>query len=131
MLITDKAEIKRVKYLSNIAGLKYAISGIPVIENGKDVSFTGDVKSQGYTGGELYATWHGFLGVRKGELVYMAFKTKTSNLVASCEAWNKLKKYGFDDVIKLDGGGSFVLDYNGKNVAVTSENRRINTVGLY
>jgi exopolysaccharide biosynthesis protein len=38
------------------------------------------------------------------------------------------QKHGITDLIKLDGGGSFILDINGKNIAVTNENRRVNNL---
>lgn len=131
IVTADKADIIKTKTLSHIPGLKLAVSGIPIMIDGKDVSFKNDVITQGYTGGELYGTWHGFLSVKDGEIVYMAYKTKTKNCVATSEVYNKFKGYGFKDIIKLDGGGSFILDHEGKNIAVTSGNRRINNVATY
>lgn len=126
----DRAYIDRVNQLP--AGAKYAVSGIPVIRNGQDVSYSKEVVAEGWDASPLYATWHGILAVDGSDFIYyMAWQSTKSNLITSCEAWNSFKSYGFTDMILLDGGGSFVLDHNGKNVAVTSENRRINTVGLY
>ena len=131
IITSGGADIVKTKALSNIPDLKFAISGVPIMRGGKDVSFSKDVLTEGYTGGELYATWHGFLSVKDGEIVYMGYKTRTKNCVSTSEAFNKFSGYGFKDIIKLDGGGSFVLDNEGKNVAVTSENRRINTIATY
>lgn len=134
LCVFDDGTVKVMKTdtISGLKGLQSAVSGIPVVLGGEDVSWKNDCKPEGYTGGECYATWHGFLGsLRDGSLKYFAMKTKTGNCIQSSEVWNKIKGYGFDDVIMLDGGGSFVLDNGGKNVAVTSENRRIHSVGLY
>lgn len=126
----DRAYIDRVNQLP--AGAKYAVSGIPVIHNRQDISWGNYAKPEGWDASPLYATWHGILAVDGSDFIYyMAWQSTKSNLITSCEAWNSFKSYGFTDMILLDGGGSFVLDHNGKNVAVTSENRRINTVGLY
>ncbi len=108
--------------------LKYAISGIPVILNGKDVSWKDDVISEGWNASSCYATKHMFIGVKGSEIYLMRIGTKTKNCISSSEVYNKLKRYAFDDVIKLDGGGSLVLDVDGKNKFVTFENRQINTV---
>ncbi|MBC8536840.1 N-acetylmuramoyl-L-alanine amidase family protein [Feifania hominis] len=134
LCVFDDGTVKVMKTdtISGLKGLQSAVSGIPVVLGGEDVSWKNDCKPEGYTGGECYATWHGFLGsLRDGSLKYFAMKTKTGNCIQSSEVWNKIKGYGFDDVIMLDGGGSFVLDNGGRNVAVTSENRRIHSVGLY
>jgi murein L,D-transpeptidase YcbB/YkuD len=58
----------------------------------------------------------------------MGMKTKTSNMILSAEAYKKFKIIGMHDVIKLDGGGSFHINVNGKAVASTLENRLINTI---
>ena len=134
LCVFDDGTVKVMKTdtISGLKGLQSAVSGIPVVLGGEDVSWSKDCKPEGYTGGECYATWHGFLGsLRDGSLKYFAMKTKTGNCIQSSEVWNKIRGYGFDDVIMLDGGGSFVLDNGGRNVAVTSENRRIHSVGLY
>jgi exopolysaccharide biosynthesis protein len=135
VVIDGKASVIKTENLRSILGLTYAISGVPVIIAGKDVSFSKDrnnVISEGYDGSELYATWHGFLGVKDStEIVFMAFKTTTGNFIQTSEVYEKLKGYGFTDVIKLDGGGSFILVVDGKIVASTEENRRVNTIGVF
>lgn len=126
----DRAYIDRVNQLP--ADTRYAVSGIPVIRNGQDVSYSKEVVAEGWDASPLYATWHGMLAVDGSDSIYyLAWQSTKSNLITSCEAWNAFKGYGFTDMILLDGGGSFVLDHNGKNVAVTGGNRQINTVGLY
>ncbi|MGN1060049.1 MAG: hypothetical protein ACI4QW_06420, partial [Clostridia bacterium] len=80
--------------------------------------------AEGYFGNETYDTWHGFLGIRGGNLVYVAMKCGFS---AMC--WS-LAALGIHDAIKLDGGGSFILR-NGRELAGTGENRRIHNVGVW
>ena len=50
---------------------------------------------------------------------------------AITQIWKKLKGYGLSNILLLDGGGSYVIDINGKNVDVTSENRRVNNLITY
>ena len=109
--------------LSEIPGLKTAISGIPIILGGKQVSLD-EIKAEGYFGNELYDTWHGFLGIRHGKLVYVAMKCEFNQM---CWA---LVALGIYDAIKLDGGGSFILK-NGKALEETNENRRIHNIGVW
>lgn len=133
LCVFDDGTVKVIKTdtISSLKGLQSAVSGIPVILGGEDVSWKNDCQPEGYTGGECYATWHGFLAHKGNRLTYFAMKTAKSNCIQSSEVWKKIRSYGFDNVIMLDGGGSFVLDNGSKNVAVTSENRRIHSVGLY
>lgn len=122
-----KARITELKSLPDAA---YAIGGVPVMRNGEDVKFATFVKNQGWDASVLYATYHVFVGLKSdnADTIYiMGMKTTTSNLIYSAEAFKKFKAMGFRDVIKLDGGGSYYLNVNGK-VKSTSENRQINTV---
>ena len=77
---------------------------------------------ESYFGDELYDTWHGFLGLRAGKLVYVAMKCGFDKM---CWA---LAAIGIYDAVKLDGGGSFILK-NRKELEGTTENRRIHNVG--
>lgn len=115
----------------NEKNIKYAISGAPIIINGKDISWSKDVVPQGWGSDITRSTAHSLIGLKNGKLFYIGLSTMSANCIQSSEIYNKLKQYGFNDVLKLDGGGSCVLDNNGKNVLVTSENRRINTIGMY
>ena len=103
--------------------LKTAISGIPIVADGKQVSMQ-EIKQEGYAGNELYYTWHGFLGIRGKDLVYVG---------AQCEyrqmAWILLA-LGIRDAIKLDGGGSYIL-HNDRVLKATDGNRVINNVGMW
>lgn len=109
--------------LTTITDLKTAVSGIPIIAGGKYVPLT-DIKEEGYFGSELYDTWHGFLGLRHGKLVYVAMKCAFNSM---CWA---LVALGIYDAIKLDGGGSFILK-NDTELQGTRENRRINNIGIW
>lgn len=124
----EKASIEDVVYIPDEA--TYAIGGVPIMRNGADVKFNTYVRSQGWDASTLYATWHIFAGVKQdGKTIYIiGMKTTSGNMILSAEAYNKFKSLGLYDVIKLDGGGSFILNINGSNVASTSENRRVNTI---
>lgn len=124
--------ITKTDNLENIPNLKTAISGIPIIINGLKVKM-GEIQAEGYRGGtpekeytegELYNTWHGFLGIRHNKLVYVAMQCGFEQM---CWA---LVALGIYDAIKLDGGGSFIMK-NGTRQEYTSENRRINNIILW
>lgn len=116
--------------LTKLPPCDYAISGIPVMCDGQDIKFDPYVLGQGWEDSSLYATWHTFVGLKKDKkLIYvMGMKTTTGNMIKSAEAYKKFKALGMYDVIKLDGGGSFIMNVGGKNVASTLENRQINTI---
>lgn len=120
--------IKEAQFIED--SYKYAVSGIPVIRDGKDVSFSRDVLIQGWNGSELYNTKHIFIGLKENSktIYIIGYKSKSSNLILSSEVYNILKKKNFYDVIKLDGGGSYYFKYNGNVIDSTLENRRINAV---
>lgn len=108
----------------------YCLAGVPIIRNGEDVKFYTYVVGQGWDASPLYATWHTFLGLKTDltKVYIIGMRTYKSNCIYSAEAFKKLAPLGFKEVVKLDGGGSMILKVNGKNVAKTSENRRINTI---
>lgn len=122
------ASIEDVKNLPG--GIDYAISGIPIMRDGADVKFATYVRGQGWDGSPLYATWHVFVGLKKDckTLYIMGMRTRTGNMILTAEAFRKFRTLGMQDVIKLDGGGSFHMNVNGKSIASTSENRLINTI---
>lgn len=109
---------------------KYAISGVPIMRDGKDVQFKTYVVGQGWDASSLYATWHTFIGMKQGNkaIYVMGMKTTRSNMITSAEAFKKFRDLGMHNVIKLDGGGSFYFNVGGKAVASTLENRLINTI---
>lgn len=110
--------------MRSIPSVKYAVSGIPIIRNGYRVDMD-DIKSEGYFGNECYNTWHGFLGIRGDQLVYVASKTNFNQMVYLLEV------LGIKDAIKLDGGGSFILKNNTAEVLSTDGNRKINNIGVW
>ena len=97
--------ITKTDDISKIASLKTAVSGIPIYPK---VSIE-QIKQEGYFGNELYDAFHGFLGIRKGKLVYIAAKCGFDTMASIFQA------LGCSAGIKLDGGGSFILKVNGKN----------------
>lgn len=133
-LVVNNIEARIIDTIALSSSLNYAISGIPIMRNGQDVKFATYVKGQGWDASPLYATWHIFIGLKsKGaKTIYvMAMKTTTSNMILTAEAYKKFRELGFYDVIKLDGGGSTYMKVDGKAVASTLENRRINTIILF
>lgn len=111
--------------------VQYAISGVPIMRNGKDVTFRTYVANQGWVAGNVRATWHTFVGLKSSPAttVYIiGMETKKPNTILSAEAYKTFKAMGFVDVIKLDGGGSYIMTINGRTVSSTNENRRINSV---
>jgi len=106
----------------------YAVSGIPVIVNGADVSWSLFAQPQGWDSSPMYATSRTFIGIRNGEVWVIFGASTTANHISSSETFNKLKGEGFTDVIALDGGGSFVVKENGKITAATAGDRRINNI---
>lgn len=116
----NSAEFVKTDDMMTVPAAKYAVSGIPIIRNGRKVSLD-DIKSEGYSGGELYDTWHGFIGIRDNRLVYVAARLDFELMVYLMEV------LGIRDAVKLDGGGSFIL-HNGSFEKLTAENRRINNI---
>lgn len=103
----------------------YAVSGVPIIRNGQDVKFYTYVVGQGWDATTLYATKHIFLGLKpNSDAIYiMGWKSSKSNMIYSAEAYKKFSAMGFSEVIKLDGGGSYMMKYDGTTIDSTTENR--------
>ena len=110
-------------------GCAYAIAGVPVLRQGKAVSWA-TAKAQGWEASSLYATWHIFAGYGqdRSRVTVVALRTTTGNLIASGEGAKKLAALGLREAIKLDGGGSTILRVGGKTPVCTAGNRRICTV---
>ena len=108
-------------------GTDYAVSGIPVLRDGKACT-TAQAKAQGWDTSPLRATWHTLVGLKGDGMVYvMGWQSRTANLLDSGEAARVFRGLGFVDVLKLDGGGSYYQNREGA-VSKTAENRRINSV---
>ena len=112
----NSLEMKRVIDISKESNVKYAISGIPILKNGYSV-----INDEGYSGNEMYDTWHIFLGIREDKLVLVGSKCSIGQMPFLMEV------LGINDSIKLDGGGSFIM-HSGDLTVSTSENRRIHNI---
>lgn len=108
----------------------YAISGVPTVRGGDDVDYYNYVKSQGWDESCMYATYRNWLGVRDGKVWVISGKTSTKNYIYGMEFWKKIRGEKFDDVICLDGGGSYVRK-TGTGKYATTGNRRINNYLTY
>lgn len=109
------------------ADCKYAISGVPTVRHGDDVDFYNYVKAQGWGEGSMYATYRNWLGIRNGEIWLISGKTSAPNYIYGMEFWNKVKDEKFDDIIALDGGGSYYCKVKSK-ATTTSGNRQVNNI---
>lgn len=105
----------------------YAISGVPTVRNGDDVSYKNFVIPQGWDGSCMYATHRSWIGIRNGEIWRISGNTTTGNYITNCEFWEKVKNEGFDDIIALDGGGSWAVR-RGSSYSGTAGNRIINNI---
>ena len=108
----------------------YAISGVPTVRNGDDVDYYNYVKAQGWDESCMYATYRNWLGVRDGKIWVISGKTYTKNYIYGMEFWKKIRGEKFDDIICLDGGGSYVRK-TGTGKYATVGNRRINNYITY
>lgn len=126
---SNRANIMDIRSIKTVP-CKYALAGVPIIRHGADVKFATYVKSQGWDGSPLGATWHIFIGLKStnaSKVYIIGMRTYKVNMITAAEAYKKLKALGFYDVIKLDGGGSYLMNIDG-NAQYTAENRRINTI---
>ena len=112
------------------AECRYAISGIPVIRDGKDVSYNSFVKPQGWDASPFYATSRNFIGLKDGVIYIVSGTSKTENFVAKSEVFNALRTFGFEQLISLDGGGSYYHKYKGKADLVWTD-RQVNNLVVY
>lgn len=108
------------------AGCKYAVSGVPTVRDGDDVDYYNYVKAQGWDDSCMYATYRHWLGVRNGEIWCISGRTWTKNYIYGMEFWRKVRDEGFDDIICIDGGGSYYWKPEGGAATATSGNRTIN-----
>ena len=108
----------------------YAISGVPTVRGGDDVDYYNYVKAQGWDESCMYATYRNWMGVRDGKIWVISGKTATRNYIYGMEFWKKIRDEKFDDIICLDGGGSYVRK-TGTGKYATMGNRRINNYLTY
>jgi Predicted periplasmic protein (DUF2233). len=111
------------------SNVKYAVSGVPVVRNKENVSWLNYVTKQGWKGDPMYATWRNWIGIKNdGTMILIWGSTSTGNYISTSEIFSKTKNLGIKDLLALDGGGSYINTISG--VSKTSENRRINTIGI-
>lgn len=129
LIVKDgEARIESVKDVT-LEEVDYAVSGAPIIRKGK-FSETA-YKAEGWDSSVSRSTYHGFIGIRHKELFYFYLNTLTSNCITSGEVYDRVKNFGFEDLIKVDGGGSFDFrceafpQYDMK----TTNSRQINNIG--
>lgn len=117
------ADINRVP-----AAAKYAVSGVPCVRHGNDVDWENYVAAQGWAADTVRNTYHNWLGIRDGEVWLITGKSaaKSGNMIYGMWFWEVVKDEGFDDVIKLDGGGSYFCRIGGKVLPGSGGTRRIN-----
>lgn len=102
---SGKPTIERVDKIPS--GIKYAVSGVPIVVDKKPVDMT-YVGAEGWDGSTTYGTSRNMLGIRNGEIWVLTLKTTSANYIKSGEVWKKIQNEGFEDVIALDGGGSYI-----------------------
>lgn len=102
---SGKPTIERVDKIPS--GIKYAVSGVPVVINKKPVDMS-YVNAEGWDGSTTYGTSRNMLGIRNGEIWVLTLKTTSANYIKSGEVWRKIQGEGFENVIALDGGGSYI-----------------------
>lgn len=122
LLVKDgSASIREVQALP---ACDYAVAGVPVLRGGKKIA-SAQALAQGWDKSSLRATYHVFVGLKgDGRIHVLGMKTTASNLLDSGEVADTLLPYGYTDVLKLDGGGSYIISTNLVSAA-TAENRRI------
>lgn len=102
---SGKPTVERVDKIPS--GIKYAVSGVPVVIDKKPVDKT-YVGAEGWDSSTTYGTSRNMLGIRNGEIWVLTLKTTSANYIKSGEVWKKIQGEGFEDVIALDGGGSYI-----------------------
>ena len=128
LIVTKDGKCRIEKCNTLPSDVVYAVSGAPIVLNGKDPSFKNEVLTEGWDTSIVRATLHGFITVKNNKIIYMGLETKTKDCFTTSEVYNKLKPYGFDTILKIDGGSSYVFDYGGKNILSTDSNPQINNI---
>lgn len=127
-LIVPKSGKPYIADLSSIPdNAEYAISGVPTVRNGDDVDYYNYVKKQGWDDSCMYGTYRHWLGVRDGEIWRISGRTYRPNYIYGMEFWKKIKEEQFDDIICIDGGGSYFKKLNRK-IQSTAGSRQINNI---
>ena len=115
-------------YLDKYQDCDYIISGVPVLRKGNDVKCYDYVLPQGWGEDTLRPALHVFIGVKKdkADTIYVMYYQSTSNnLIYGMEFYNKVKDLGLYDILKLDGGGSFIFKCPDLGISKSSGGTRI------
>ena len=119
-----KGGVAYIQEVQELPACDFAVAGVPVLRGGKKTT-TGQALAQGWDKSSLRATCHIFVGLNgDGRVHVLGLQTKAANLLDSGEVGNLLAAHGYTDVIKLDGGGSYIIRSDVAN-ADTSGSRRI------
>lgn len=121
---SGKPTIERVDRIPS--RIEYAVSGVPVVVDKKPVGM-GYAKAEGWDNSTTYGTSRNMLGIRGGEIWVLTLKTTSANYIKSGEVWRKIQDEGFEDVIALDGGGSYIR-VEGIKRRSTGGSRAINNI---
>ncbi|MBQ6058461.1 MAG: peptidoglycan DD-metalloendopeptidase family protein [Clostridia bacterium] len=110
------------------AGAKQAVSGFPLRVLDREYSLK-EALAQGWDTTPLYATSHAMLGVSGDTLIYYIVET-TAKMPET--TWTELQSIarmtGCHTVLLGDGGGSTILDIEGKNAVASAGNRQLATL---
>ena len=118
---TQGSQVRVAELVSLPDDVGHAVSGIPLIRDGRACTVA-DITAQGWDTSPLRSTWHTVLAVDDGRIYVFAWESQSDNLVTSGEAARAFA--GYRDVVKLDGGGSFICRQNGEEQS-TAEDRVI------
>lgn len=122
LLVRDGAA--SIQEVQELPQCDYAVAGIPVLRGGQKAT-TAQAMAQGWDKSSLRATHHIFVGLNgDGRIHVLGMETKGVNLLDSGEAAELLAARGYTDVIKLDGGGSYIIRSDAVG-ATTGGDRRI------
>lgn len=105
-------------------GVVTAVSGIPLIIEGREYTLAAAL-AQGWDKSPLYATSHSLLGIgADGYLYYyVCYSTAKRGEATYKELQQIARLTGCSTVLLGDGGGSSILDINGKNAIASDGNR--------
>ncbi len=117
----------------------YAISGAPIMINGKAASWSVDFLPQGWGIDVVEPNWHIFLCTTNNakEIIIVAMRTKDSNCILYDEAYKNLLLLNnglrtITNAIMLDGGSPFIFQDGVVPTIITSpKDTMINNIILY
>lgn len=126
----NKVSCRKLNSYNELKEYSYAISGVPIISHGVNQKMK-DVTNEGWDSGTMRGTEHGFLGITLGDdsnIYYFHYATTSSGNNGLKMIQELVSGFGFQYLLKLDGGGSAYFKYKNNELMNTSENRQINTV---